>query len=132
MALEITKDSIDLGIVVKDLDASLRFYRETLGFQEFDSRILDDGTIRLLMCGTTVIKLVCFDRQPQDSPPGGVRGATGYRYWTVSVSGIGDAVAESAAAGYEVPVPVTEIRPGVFFAMVADPDGNWIELLEGG
>jgi hypothetical protein len=25
---------------------------------------------------------------------------------------------------------VTELRPGIRIAMVADPDGNWVEFLE--
>lgn len=132
MPLNVVKDSVDLGIIVKDLDASLRFYRDTLGFRELEGRTLPDGTMHRLLCGTTVIKLISVEPQPPDALPGGVRGATGYRYWTISVTDIEEAVAESAAAGYDVPVPVTELRPGVRMAMVADPDGNWVELLEGG
>jgi catechol 2,3-dioxygenase-like lactoylglutathione lyase family enzyme len=132
MTLDIVKDSIDLGIIVTDLEASLRFYRDTLGFPEIEGRTLPDGTMRRLLCGTTVIKLISVEPQPPDALPGGVRGATGYRYWTVSVTGIESAVAQCATAGYEVPVPVTELRPAVWMAMIADPDGNWVELLEGG
>lgn len=32
MTVQLTKDSIDLGIVVRDAEASLAFYRDTLGF----------------------------------------------------------------------------------------------------
>ena len=33
MDLQLTKDSIDLGIVVRDIDAALAFYRDVLGFE---------------------------------------------------------------------------------------------------
>ena len=33
MGMQLAKDSIDLGIVVRDADAALRFYRDTLGFE---------------------------------------------------------------------------------------------------
>ena len=32
MGITVTKDSIDLGIVVRDIEAALGFYRDTLGF----------------------------------------------------------------------------------------------------
>ena len=34
------------------------------------------------------------------------------------------------AAEVPVIIPVTELRPGIRVAMVADPDGNWVEFLE--
>jgi len=34
------------------------------------------------------------------------------------------------AAEVSVIIPVTELRPGIRIAMVADPDGNWVEFLE--
>ena len=33
MGVELTKDSVDVGIVVKDAEASLKFYRDTLGLR---------------------------------------------------------------------------------------------------
>ena len=31
MSIELAKDSIDIGIVVRDGDAAMKFYRDTLG-----------------------------------------------------------------------------------------------------
>ena len=42
------------------------------------------------------------------------------------------AVEECKAAGYNNPVPIRESRPGVNIAMIEDPDGNWVELLQHG
>ena len=39
-----------------------------------------------LMCGTSLIKLIKHAKEPKAAaPPGGINGATGYRYWTISV-----------------------------------------------
>ena len=35
MGVQLTKDSIDLGIVVRDAEAALKFYRDTLGLELF-------------------------------------------------------------------------------------------------
>ncbi|MFT4863363.1 MAG: glyoxylase I family protein, partial [Pseudohongiellaceae bacterium] len=34
------------------------------------------------------------------------------------------------AAGSKIVVPAKEVRPGITIAIIADPDGNWVELLE--
>lgn len=132
MAVALTKDSIDLGIVVKDADAALRFYRDTLGFKDQGTMPMPGGgTMYRLLCGTSLIKLVALAQAPPGTaPPGGIQGGTGYRYWTLSVSNLDDVAAASAAAGYKLAVKPREIRPGIRIAMIEDPDGNWVELLE--
>ncbi len=132
MPLQIVKDSIDIGIITLDVEPMLKFYRDTLGLeQEGEMAMGGGGKMTRLRCGTTVVKLVVHGRAPSaKAAPGGLNGATGYRYWTISVSNIAEATAECEAAGYKVAVPVTEIRPGVSIAMIEDPDGNWVELLQ--
>lgn len=130
MGIKLTKDSIDLGIVVQDPERSLAFYRDTLGFEPAGDNPMPGMHMYRLMCGTSMIKL-CHPKRPPaaEAAPGGIVGATGYRYWTISVDNIDELVATCATAGYTVAVPVTEIRPGVRIAMVEDPDGNWVEFL---
>ncbi|HKI74561.1 MAG TPA: VOC family protein [Pseudomonadales bacterium] len=132
MALQIVKDSIDLGIVTKQVEPMVKFYRDTLGFVPDGEMDLPGGSkMTRLKCGTTVVKLVVQGREPRaEAPPGGLAGATGYRYWTVTISNLDEAAKTCADGGYNLPVPPTEIRPGIRIAMVEDPDGNWVELLE--
>ncbi len=131
MPLNITKDSIDIGIVTADAEAMLKFYRDTLGLEFEGEMQMGTGTMHRLRAGTTVVKIVVHNKTPGASAPlGGIAGATGYRYWTISVDNIVEASDECAAAGYKVAVPVTEIRPGVRISMIEDPDGNWVELLQ--
>lgn len=131
MGVELTKNSIDLGIVTNNGEAALKFYRDTLGFKhEGDMPMPGGGTMHRLLCGESLIKLVVPEKPPRaEAPPGGLRGATGYRYWTISVSNLANVLQQCKTAGYNIPVPETEIRPGVKIAMVEDPDGNWVELL---
>lgn len=132
MGVELSKDSIDLGIVVQDGEAALRFYRDTLGFEHVgDMPMGGGGTMHRLMCGTSLIKVIEYEEErPAKAAPGGIGSATGYRYWTISVSNLDQLVESCEAAGYTVAVAPREIRPGVRISMVEDPDGNWVELLE--
>ena len=131
MGVELTKNSIDLGIVTKNGEAALKFYRDTLGFtHEGDIPMPGGGTMHRLLCGESLIKIVELDKAPAaEAAPGGIRTATGYRYWTISVSNMTDVLKACEEGGYKIAVPETEIRPGVKIAMVEDPDGNWVELL---
>ncbi len=131
MAVNLTKDSIDLGIVTTDAAAAVAFYRDVLGFEDLGESPMPGGAMHRLRCGTSAIKIVSPRRPPAGSAPaGGIQGATGYRYWTISVSNLEEVVAACEAAGRTIAVPKTELRPGVTIAIVEDPDGNWVELLQ--
>jgi catechol 2,3-dioxygenase-like lactoylglutathione lyase family enzyme len=132
MGVNLTKDSIDLGIVAKDGPALVAFYRDVLGFEDQGEMPMPGGSMHRLAAGTSIIKIVCPRNAPTaGSPPGGIQGATGYRYWTITVSNLPELVAACEAGGHNVVVPVTELRPGITIAIVEDPDGNWVEFLAG-
>ncbi len=132
MSLNITKDSIDIGLVTGNIEAMTAFYRDTLGL-EIEAVLDMPGGMQMtrLICGTTIIKLVVLPDTPAPTnPPGGIMGGTGIRYFTISVDNLEQAVATCADAGCSIPVPIRESRPGVNIAMIEDPDGNWVELLQ--
>ncbi len=131
MGIALTKHAIDLGIVTSNGEAMLKFYRDTLGLQYLrEMKMPGGGLMHQLACGDSVIKVVVVESLPAKVAPGGVRGANGYRYWTISVSNLAEMVTHCAAAGCKIAVKETEIRPGVKIAMVEDPDGNWVEFLQ--
>jgi glyoxylase I family protein len=136
VGVQLAKSAIDLGIVIRDSEASLAFYRDTLGFEhvaDIPMPLGGGGTMHRLMCGDTLVKLVKFDDVPEASnPPGGIVGATGYRYFTMIVSNLEEVMAQVGQAGYKVVISVREARPGVTIGMVADPDGNWVEFVQNG
>jgi catechol 2,3-dioxygenase-like lactoylglutathione lyase family enzyme len=133
MAVELRKDSIDLGIVVKDSAAALAFYRDLLGFEHVADIPMPglDGTMHRLRCGTTTVKLVKLAENPSvEAPPGGIGGATGYRYFTIQVTNLAEVTQQCKDAGVRVLVDGAEIRPGLSITMVEDPDGNWVEFVD--
>jgi len=132
--LSLRKDSIDLGIVIRDSAASLAFYRDLLGFEHVaDTPMPGDlpATMHRLMCGTTMIKLVKHDDPPAASAPGGgIAGATGLRYFTMQITNLAEVTQACGDAGVRVIIDQLEVRPGVTISMVSDPDGNWVEFVD--
>ena len=131
MGVQLAKNSIDLGIITCDAEAALKFYRDTLGFEVAGEMPMPGGgTMYRLMCGESMIKVIELEKKPSaEAPPGGIQGATGYRYWTISVTNLPEMVEACSKGGYKIVVPETEIAPGLKIAMVEDPDGNWVEFL---
>jgi predicted enzyme related to lactoylglutathione lyase len=89
------------------------------------------GTMNRFKVGDSVIKVIELDpAAPADAVPGGIRAASGYRYWTITVANLQACVQQATAAGAKIVVPVKVVRPGITIAIIADPDGNWVELLQ--
>lgn len=132
--LSLRKNAIDLGIVIKDSDASLAFYRDLLGFEHVADTPMPGAapaTMHRLMCGDTLIKLVSHDQTPEVSAPrGGIAGATGLRYFTMQISNLAEVTNACREAGVKVVIDQLEVRPGVSISMVEDPDGNWVEFVD--
>lgn len=129
--MEIQKAAIDIGIITNNLEEMLAFYRDHLGLV-FEAAIdmPGGGVMHRFKAGDSIVKVIETDPQPSaKAAPGGIRGATGYRYWTLHVQDLGGKVDQLQAEGVEVVVPVKTIREGITIAIVADPDGNWVELL---
>jgi predicted enzyme related to lactoylglutathione lyase len=123
---------IDLGIVVRDIDACLPFYRDAVGLELRRDLPLPGGShMWELGCGDCRVKLITHRDTPDAAnPPGGSRGGTGLRYWTMGVDDIDAAVSACAAFGATISTPVLELAPGIRIAMVEDPEGNTLEFLE--
>ena len=131
-ALALAKSAIDLGLVTQNAEAMLAFYRDILGLPFEATLTMPDGTVmHRLTCGQTTLKLLQHQKTPNSAAaPEGITGATGIRYFTISVTNLAEMLTHCAAAGVPIPVGQTEIRPGVQIAMLEDPEGNWVELLE--
>ena len=134
MPVALTKPGIDLGIVTSNGPAMLAFYRDVLGlvFKGEMAMPGGSGTMHRLLCGDSLIKLVVMPSLPAAAAPGGIQGAAGYRYWTMTVSNLAEMVQACTDAGHKLVFGEREIRPGVRVAMVTDPDGNWVEFLQMG
>jgi len=123
------KDSLDLGIVVSDIKASLNFYQNTLGLEFVGITPVWFGTMHRLRFGTSDFKLI----EPKTVPPKGTIGLekqVGFRYVTFVVKNLSELCTGLKAKGIEFAVTEREVRPGVRIAMVKDPDGNIVEFVE--
>lgn len=132
MGVQLTKDSIDLGIITNDAEPMVAFYRDVLGFEDKGTMPMPSGVMHRLICGTSAIKVVQAKREVPKAAPGGMNGAAGLRYWTMNVSNLAEMVAACEAAQATIVVPITELMPGVTLAIVEDPDGNWVEFVQAG
>lgn len=132
MTVHLQKRALDLGIVTRNESAMWEFYSGLLGLPSAgEVTIPGVGRIRKLQCGESLIKmLVPVVPPPVEVQRGGYAAATGYRYCTLSVSGLTDLVAGCRKAGHVISVEPRELRPGTWAAMVEDPDGNTVELFE--
>ena len=131
MSIELAKRAIDLGIVTTNGAAMLAFYRDVIGLKYLREMPMPtgNGVMHQLACGDSVVKLIVLESTPATAPPGGIAGATGYRYWTLTVDNLSAMLQTCADAGHKVVSGEKVIRPGVSIGIVADPDGNWVEFL---
>jgi catechol 2,3-dioxygenase-like lactoylglutathione lyase family enzyme len=131
MGVQLKKQAVDLGIVTTNGPAMLAFYKDVLGLKHQGDMAMPGGvgTMHRLLCGDSLIKLVVLPAVPAAAAPGGIGGGAGYRYWTITVTNLTEMVQACTAAGAPLVWPERELRPGVRIAMVADPDGNWVEFL---
>jgi catechol 2,3-dioxygenase-like lactoylglutathione lyase family enzyme len=123
------KDSLDVGVIVSDIKASLNFYQNILGLEFVGTTPLWFGTMHRLRFGTSDFKLV----EPKTVPPRGAIGLEkqiGFRYMTFVIENLSELCKDLQKSGIEFTLPEKEIRPGVRIAMVKDPDGNIVEFVE--
>jgi lactoylglutathione lyase len=147
-----TRTTIDLGMVVRDLDKSVAFYTDVIGFTDlpgFDVPAtlatdagLTDGkplSIRVLVLGAgpeaTKLKLMSVaGTTPRTGDTDFIHSHTGFRYLTIMVADTEAALDRLAKHGVKPlaksPTPLPEsLGPGIFLTCVRDPDGNIVELL---
>lgn len=132
MVAQLSKQRIDVGMVATDLDGALRFYRDLLGFEEAgEVDIPGVCHIRRLRCGETIFRIVVPATPPtQAANTGNYDAETGLRYITLMVSNLTEIVAAAEGAGYPVPFPPKQLRPGVCSAQIADGQGITVELMQ--
>lgn len=146
------RTTIDLGCVVSDVDAAVKFYTGAIGFKEirgFDVPA-DFGTragltdrqplsIRVLVLGDdeTATKLKLMEVpgvKSKASDNTTIHAQLGFSYLTVYVADMDAAVARLNKAGVKIlaegpaALPAT-LAEGVYLTVVRDPDGNLIELV---
>ena len=132
MAVELLATGIEVGVVTTNVDAMADFYGTFLGLAHQGDLDFPGGTMRRYTVGPNVLKLVTYDAPPAAPPvPGGGRVQAGLRYITLVVANVTAAAQQAADAGHPIVEPPTDFTavPGMGWCFVADPDGNWVELV---
>ncbi len=127
--MEPGKDSLDLGIVVSDINASLNFYQNILGLKFIEERPATSGTMYRLRFGTSDFKVIKPFTIPAKGPVG-IPNQLGFRYVTFIVKNLSEICEQLKSKGVEFVMPLKESRPGTRLAMVKDPDGNIVEFVQ--
>ena len=140
--------TVDIGIVVSDLEASAKFYTEVLGLTEkkgftataekataFGLTDQVGADIRVFVLGegegATKLKLMAFPTKPGARPDQSyIHSTVGISYLTLRVSDMKAALDRLKAAGIE-PLGETpaQLNGDVHLTTVRDPDGNFLELI---
>jgi catechol 2,3-dioxygenase-like lactoylglutathione lyase family enzyme len=127
--MESAKDTLDLGILVSDIKASLNFYQNILGLKFVEEVPALFGTLYRLRFGSSDFKLIDPKTRAPKGPIG-LESQLGFRYVTFVIKNLSKLCAELQSKGIEFVVAEKEVRPGVRLAMVKDPDGNIVEFVE--
>jgi catechol 2,3-dioxygenase-like lactoylglutathione lyase family enzyme len=129
--MKAAKDSLDIGLFVSNIKASLDFYQGLLGLEKTEELQTAFGTLHRLRFGNSDVKLI----DPKKVPAAGAVGIDrqlGIRYLTFVIKDLKELCQELKGKGVEFTIPETEIRPGTQIAMVKDPDGNIVEFVQRG
>jgi len=117
---------------VRDLDASVGFYRDQLGMAELRRREVPDGRYTLVFMGyppsdgSNEIELTY--NWDQDEP---YALGTGFGHLAVGVPDVATAVEQMRGAGVRITREPGPVKFGsTVIAFVEDPDGYKIELIE--
>ncbi len=131
MGLKATRRGIGIGILVQDIARSLDFYVKLLGLEKVGEMPTPHGRLHRLAYGDSDVKLIDAKAAPAPGPIGLAK-AIGFRYLTFDVANLDELCAACEAA--QVPFEVTkrELVPGLRLAMIRDPDGNVVELVQRG
>jgi catechol 2,3-dioxygenase-like lactoylglutathione lyase family enzyme len=149
---EFARTTIDLGVVVSDIEKAVEFYTKAIGFTEVKgfsvtAELADNAgltrrqplDIRVLVLGEedSATKLKLMTVPGVDSKTGDnsfIHSQLGYSYLTIFINDTNAALARLKKAGAKpiakCPVELPEnLAPGVFLTVVRDPDGNIVELV---
>jgi catechol 2,3-dioxygenase-like lactoylglutathione lyase family enzyme len=138
--LHLANPAIELAIITRRPEEMLRFYRDVLGFRyqmrlDFPSPTgnpdlgVPPGFQHRLEAGGMLIKLIHCPGA--DIPQTGEERAyarTGMRFLTLVVENLAQALEACRSGGGRVVHPLSLYDADVYYAFVADPDGNEIEL----
>ncbi|AKJ65436.1 EF-hand domain-containing protein [Kiritimatiella glycovorans] len=124
-------EALQTSVVVSDLEKARRFYAEGLGLRSFAQprRMPDSSMMHIYRAGASAIKLRVYATPPPNRGRA-VAAVNGIRFIGVPVAGLTPVLDQLKRLGFTV--ERESERDGARVAVVADPDGNRLELIEAG
>ncbi|MCW1958888.1 MAG: VOC family protein [Mycobacterium sp.] len=133
MAVQLLAPSIEVGLVTTNRAAMVDFYEGYIGLAHQADLDFPGGSMKRYAVGPNVVlKLVSYDQPPAAAAvPGGGRAQAGSRNIPLVVADVREAAGQAPGAGHAVVEgpPSFPAVPGMGWCFVADPDGNWVELV---
>ena len=153
LAENFSSQTIDLGVVVTDIEKSLEFYKEVVGFTEgdgfdvtgdFPKKVgLTDGTplkIHVLTLGenetATKLKLmqVSSPKPTRKIKQPYIHTLSGFSYLTIFVKDVDLVMSNAKKKGYKAYADSPQTLPkglpqDICLLMLKDPDGNFVEIV---
>lgn len=144
---EFSRMTIDLGMVVADIEKSATFYRDVIGFTQvgsFDvaSQMAGDTgltdykpfSVRVFALGSepaaTKLKIMSFPNAPGKKVDNQfISSSLGYSYLTIFVADMNAAMRRLKQNGVAPVKQPYQLGGNSYLALVKDPDGNIIELI---
>jgi len=118
-----------VAIKVKDIDSTLGFYVDKLGFPEMMRLNRDDGSLWLVYLRITDdVFLEVFPGAEDNRAPG--QGANGVNHLCLVIENLDVFCPQLESKGIPLTQPIKTGADGNRQAWIEDPDGNRIELME--
>jgi catechol 2,3-dioxygenase-like lactoylglutathione lyase family enzyme len=147
MADDITYASSHAGICVSDIDRSMRFYCEGLGFQPAERYDLDSSQMpgldrslevegpltvisQMIVSGGMKVELLAYPGRAAEGTPSTSRGLLGLTHLSFNVDRVDSAAARLVEFGGTIHEE-TRSDAGNVLLCLTDPDGTRIELMGG-
>jgi catechol 2,3-dioxygenase-like lactoylglutathione lyase family enzyme len=138
--VDLQRPVLDIGLVVRDFEGALEFYRDKLGFVPTRQIDVDDVTarqtglaaagfdIQYMQVGDVNLKLIRMKNPPSTAPTDSDP-VYGYRYVTMWVEDMDRTYDEWRANGVEFLCEPIRRTPDLRVVVLKDPEGNLIEIL---
>lgn len=142
-----TYASSHVGICVADIDRSIRFYCEGLGFELAERYDLDSEQMpgldrslevagplqvisQMITSGAMKVELLAYPGRPPQGTPSASRGLLGLTHLSFNVEKVDTAAKRLEKFGGTI-LEETRSDAGIVLLFLADPDGTRIELMGG-
>lgn len=126
-----TLQRIEVGLVSAD-ESLAEFYAATFEMERLPAINAGPGVVHRLRTSEIVIKVMVPRRAPAAAGPAGpFFAAAGLRYITLYADDLDGIVERATARGAVVQHGPAAVGPGVRIAVLQDPDGNAVEVVEG-